>query len=131
MESINNDEFEWLTMEICREYKRRADMLPGNSALDVGERRKLRIELQERCHIAPIEALNILDGRYFDLYVNRYDVLSGKIAPPKGFEVHGLGLKRIETKRPTEEQMKEYEEKIAYLEEKARKNDDFSFEEKD
>ena len=123
--------FEWLTMEICHEYKRRADQLPPNGMQDTGERRKLRIELQKRCHLTAIEAINILNGYYFSVYVNKYDILRGRIAPPEGFEVRGFELVKIETKRPTDRKIREYEERIAYLEEKARKNDDFGFEEKD
>ena len=126
-----NEEFEWVTMEICREYKRRADSLPSNDGQDTGERRKLRIELQERCHISPLEAINILNGVHCDLYVHRYDILSGKIAPPEGFEIHGKELKKVEKKKPSSKDIEEYEERISYLEEKARKTDDFGFEEKE
>ncbi len=126
-----NQEFEWLTLEICREYKRRADMLPLNNGQDTGERRKLRIELQKRCHLQPIEAINVLNGYYWDLYVNRYDMLSGKIAPPEGFERDGFGFKRIEKKKVSDKTIAEYEERISYLEEKMRKLDDYGFEEKD
>ncbi len=126
-----NEEFVWLTMEICREYKRRADSLPSNNGQDIGDRRKLRLELQERCHLAPIEAINILNGVHCDLYVHRYDILSGKIAPPEGFEIKGNELKKIEKKKLTNKVIEEYEERISYLEEKARKADDFGFEEKD
>ena len=125
------DEFEWLTMDICREYKRRADSLPSNDGLDIGERRKLRIELQERCHISPIEATNILNGVHCDLYVHMYDILSGKIAPPEGFEIHGNELRKVEKKKHSDKLIEEYEERILYLEEKARKADDFGFEETD
>ncbi len=130
-ESNINEEFEWLTIDICREYRRRADNLPSNNGQDTGERRKLRIELQERCHISPLEAINILNGVHCDLYVHRYDILSGKIAPPEGFEIHGNELRRIEKKKHPDKLIEEYEERISYLEEKARKADDFGFEEKD
>lgn len=123
------DEFEWLTMDICREYKRRADSLPSNDGLDIGERRKLREELQERCHISQLEAINILNGVHCDLYVHRYDILSGKIAPPEGFEIHGNELRKVEKKKHSDKLIEEYEERILYLEEKARKADDFGFEE--
>ena len=131
MSELNNEKFEWLTMDICREYKRRADSLPSNDGQDIGERRKLRIELQERCHISPIEAINILNGVHCDLYVHMYDILSGKIAPPEGFEIHGNELRRVEKKKPSNKVIEAYEERISYLEEKARKNDDFGFEETD
>ena len=131
MNSNNNDEFEWLTMEICREYKRRADSLPSNNGQDTGDRRKLRLELQERCHISPTEAVNILNGVHCELYVHRYDILSGKIAPPEGFEIHDNELRKVEKKKLSNKVIEEYEERISYLEEKARKSDDFGFEEKD
>ena len=131
METKNNEDFEWLTIEICREYKRRADMLPSNDGKDLGERRKLRIELQERCHIQPIEAINILNGYYWDLYVNRYDMLSGKIPLPEGYKKKGQILEREKKKRPMKEMIEEYEEKIALLEDRASKRDDYGFEEKD
>ncbi len=129
--SNNNDDFEWLTIEICREYKRRADMLPHNDGKDIGERRKLRIELQERCHIQPIEAINILNGYYCDLYVHRYDMLSGKIPLPEGFVKKGQILEREKNKRPHKDLIDELEEKIALLEDRASKRDDYGFEEKD
>ena len=66
-----------------------------------------------------------------DLYVHRYDILSGKIAPPEGFEIHGKELRKIEKKKPSSKDIEEYEERISYLEEKARKTDDFGFEEKE
>ncbi len=131
METNNNEDFEWLTIEICREYKRRADMLPLNDGKDLGERRKLRIELQERCHIQPIEAINILNGYYWDLYVNRYDMLSGKIPLSEGYEKKGQILEREKKKRPMKEVIEEYEEKIAILENRVSKVDDYSFEEKE
>ena len=81
MNTNDNEDFEWLTIEICKEYKRRADMLPFDNDQDTGERRKLREELQERCYITALQATNILNGYYFDLYVHRYEMLSGKIAP--------------------------------------------------
>ena len=31
METNNNEDFEWLTIEICREYKSRTDMLASLS----------------------------------------------------------------------------------------------------
>ena len=106
-------------------------MLPSNDGKDIGERRTLRIELQEKCHIQPIEANNILNGYYWDLYVNRYDMLSGKIPLPEGFCKKGQILVRDKKKRPMKEMIEEYEEKIALLEDRASKRDDYGFEEKD
>lgn len=63
---------EWLTIEICQEYRRRALAIDKNECRDIGERRKLRIELQEKCDILEIEALNIINGLYHEECVRKY-----------------------------------------------------------
>ncbi len=63
---------EWLTIEICQEYRQRALAIDKNECRDIGERRKLRIELQEKCDILEIEALNIINGLYHDECVKKY-----------------------------------------------------------
>ena len=63
---------EAFTMRIAKEYQERADRLPYNGLQDVGERRKLRIELQERCGLTELEALNTLNG----FHVRDYIVIS-------------------------------------------------------
>lgn len=60
---------EILTMQIAKEYERRASRLPPNGRQDIGRRRELRIELQERCGLLEIEAVNIINGFYADIYV--------------------------------------------------------------
>ena len=70
---MEDREFEWLTAEICHEYKKRAELLSGTDGQDIGARRTLRMELQKRCHITEIEAVNILNGYNVDLYVHKYD----------------------------------------------------------
>lgn len=62
----------WLTSEICQEYRQRALEIDRNEYRDIGERRKLRIELQEKCDILEIEALNIINGLYHDECVKKY-----------------------------------------------------------
>ncbi len=57
-----------LTLEVCEEYYKRACEL-GGLPEDVGARRELRIELQEKYHLNEIEALNILNGYHFDSYI--------------------------------------------------------------
>lgn len=64
---------EWLTNDICREYMRKARELPGDNGADIGQRRALRIELQNRCDITELEAINILNGYNISLYVSRYE----------------------------------------------------------
>lgn len=63
---------EWLTIEICQEYRQRALAIDKNECRDIGERRKLRIELQEKCDILEIEALNIINGLYHEESVRKY-----------------------------------------------------------
>ncbi len=60
---------EVLTKEIANEYRDKAKLLSSNGLQDVGDRRKLRIELQERCNLTELEAVNIINGFYSSLYV--------------------------------------------------------------
>ena len=43
----DNHKGEWITFEDAKEYRDRAEKLPNNGYQDIGERRALRIELQE------------------------------------------------------------------------------------
>jgi len=61
---------EWLTTEICKEYRRRAMKL---GAENVGAKRELQKELMDRCDITELEALNILNNCHFADYVIRYE----------------------------------------------------------
>ena len=63
---------ELLTEDIAREYRDRAAKLPYNGMQDIGERRRLRLELQERCGITELEAINILNGFHTDVYCMKY-----------------------------------------------------------
>jgi len=67
---------EWLTLDICREYHKKALALGTTS--DTGARRDLRIELQKRCDLTEVEAINILDGKHIAEYVRKYDIMQGK-----------------------------------------------------
>ena len=78
-----NKNFEWLTEEICLEYKRRADMLPQNAGQDIGEWRKLREELQKRCNVTEIQAYNILRSINVKEYSQIYGMKSGIIPVPE------------------------------------------------
>ena len=59
---------EVLTRQIAKEYRDRAKTLPANGLQDIGDRRKLRLELQNRCNLTELEAVNIINGYYIDLY---------------------------------------------------------------
>lgn len=63
---------ELLTLRITEEYRNRAKALPPNGLQDTGARRELRKELQERCGITELQALNILNGYYAGDYVMIY-----------------------------------------------------------
>lgn len=52
---------EVLTRAIANEYRDRALLLPSNGLQDIGERRKLREELQARCNLTEMQAVNIID----------------------------------------------------------------------
>ncbi len=52
------------TIEVAREYRKRAERLPDNGMQDIGERRKLRIELQQKFGLSELVALNVVNGRH-------------------------------------------------------------------
>jgi hypothetical protein len=63
---------ELLTEDIAHAYRDKAKALPYNGMQDIGERRRLRLELQERCGVTELEAINILNGFYIDTYCIKY-----------------------------------------------------------
>ena len=60
---------ELLTRKIANEYRDRARLLPPNGLQDIGARRKLRIELQTRCNLSELQAVNIINGFHIGDYV--------------------------------------------------------------
>ena len=82
--------YEWLTLEVAKEFHKRADAL-GTSPNDVGAKRELRKELQEKYGLLEVEALNILNGYHLNAYVEKYRKIKERkpvvrIRPPKLFE---------------------------------------------
>ena len=65
---------EYLTRELAKEYCKRAAKLPPNNLQDIGKRRELRIELQNRCNLTELEAINIINGYHIDLYVRIFEI---------------------------------------------------------
>jgi hypothetical protein len=121
--------FEWLTEEICREYLERAKELPEDDGTDTGRWRALRMELQKRCNITEIQAFNILRGQYIDEYVQIYGLKSGRISLPPEIQAR---LEKKKKKGAVEEKLREAEERIEELE--SLKNvyySSYNFEEKD
>lgn len=68
---------EWLTFDICDEYRRKAEALGYTN--DIDRRRELRLALQNRCDITEVEAVNILKGYHTSEYVRKYELMSGKV----------------------------------------------------
>lgn len=64
---------ELLTKEIAKEYQLRVRKLPLNGMQDTGERRGLRIELQRRCGLTELEAINIINGFHVRGYIAKYE----------------------------------------------------------
>ena len=60
---------EFLTAEIVKEYRTRVKNLPENGGQDIGERRILRRELQKRCGLTELQAINILNGVHAEDYI--------------------------------------------------------------
>lgn len=62
----------WLTAEVVAEYQKRARRISTIGDQDVGVRRALRQELQEKYGLLEIEAINILNGYHAAFYVEKY-----------------------------------------------------------
>lgn len=62
----------WLTKEDAYAYHEKAKSLVKDGVQDVGERRKLREELQREFGLSEIEAINILNGYHISQYVDKY-----------------------------------------------------------
>ena len=54
--------------------------LPSNGLQDIGERRKLREELQARCDLTELQAVNIINGFHIPDYVRIAEVRAAKEA---------------------------------------------------
>ena len=71
---------EVLTRAIANEYRDRALLLPPNGLQDIGERRKLREELQVRCNLTELQAVNIINGFHIPDYVRIAEARAAKEA---------------------------------------------------
>lgn len=60
---------ELLTRKIATEYRDKALFLSNSDMHDIGERRALRIELQTRCNLTELAAVNIINGYHISDYV--------------------------------------------------------------
>ena len=75
---------EVLTRAIANEYRDRALLLPSNGLQDIGERRKLREELQTRCNLTELQAVNVINGFHIPDYVRIAEVRAAKEAVNNG-----------------------------------------------
>lgn len=73
----HRDDAEWLTHDICNEYRKRAIALGANN---ISARNELQKELEWKCDITPLEALNILNGYHAVDYVTRYERMKNHTA---------------------------------------------------
>ena len=64
---------QWLTKEAVDYYYEQAQKCSSNNSQDIGQRRQLRKELQERFGLLEIEAVNILSGVHGPFYVEKYN----------------------------------------------------------
>lgn len=60
---------ELLTKRIATEYRDKANEMTLGVSQDISDRRKLRIELQSRCSLTELEAVNIINGCHIQDYV--------------------------------------------------------------
>lgn len=135
---MDKNDFEWLTIDICKEYQKRAYNISANGGTDTGTLRELRIELQKRCNIPEIQAYNILRGFHINDYVRQYDFESGRVPLTEAMkkrkeEAERRKQKELNKNKISAERVRELERKIAILESMVNGfyDDGFSFEEDD
>lgn len=75
--------------EVVKRYQRKREALGEASLGDVGEKRKLRMELQQKYGLTELEATNILNGYHVEDYLNKYERIGNLI--PTHITVIGKG----------------------------------------
>lgn len=69
-EPEESEELDTLTLEVCKEYRKRAKAIRDEkNPLQIGKRKELTEELQERYNIPEIWATNILNGQRYPDYL--------------------------------------------------------------
>lgn len=66
-----------LNLEIANRFRNKAKRMSDNSGQDMGEFRKLKIELMDYCDVTEMEAINILRGYHTMDYIRKYEIMSG------------------------------------------------------
>ena len=64
---------ELLSRAIAKEYQKAASALMDDGIQDIGQRRTLRIELQKRCGLTELEAVNVVNGHHVQDYIAKYE----------------------------------------------------------
>lgn len=64
---------ELLSRAIAKEYQKAASVLMDDGIQDIGQRRTLRIELQKRCGLTELEAVNVINGHHVQDYIAKYE----------------------------------------------------------
>lgn len=76
LERLTNEKIkhrgQWLTEEAVTYYQKKAKSFSQLNNQDIGAKRALRQELQERFGLLEIEAVNILNGFYAKYYIEKY-----------------------------------------------------------
>ena len=83
----------------------------------------MRVELQERCNLTTLEAINILRGFHTKEYLRKYGVLSGAIPAPEQ-KMKKTKATKADIKKMSEEELEEYVEWTRHLEEIAGMEDE-------
>ena len=96
---------EWLTEAIVKEYQSKASGYDSNGRQDIGEMRKLRIELMDRCGVTETEALNTLSNYHVADYLLKYEILSGKVVLDKDDKKRKLEQRLLEDMAEMESKM--------------------------
>lgn len=100
-----NSKKEWLTEAIVKEYQSKASGYISNGRQDIGEMRKLRMELMERCGVTETEALNILSNYHVADYLLKYEIFSGKVVLDKDDKKRKLEQRLLEEMAEMESKM--------------------------
>lgn len=70
-----------LTQEIAIRFSNEAKRIKGTSCGEI-QIRKLRNELVDTYGVTELEAINILNGYHILDYIQKYEIMYGKIVPP-------------------------------------------------
>lgn len=100
---------DWITQEIADAYFKRAQSLPYNGRQDIGERRQLRVELQEKYGLLELEAVNIINGFGIKDCVNKYYCIKNEIIHQKKDDNFETWLK-FELKKENIKSLKDVED---------------------